>query len=128
MDVTSSQLASAFGACITAIEAEEARINSEKKVARAEIEKARSGFLQEQSEALAKVKDEWDQLERKKSAFEEEKERMRDVNERLSSIVKLNVGGSFFDTSRTTLTSQKDSMLEAMFSGRHNVDKDDTGR
>ena len=53
---------------------------------------------------------------------------MRDVNERLSSIVKLNVGGSFFDTSRTTLTSQKDSMLDAMFSGRHNVDKDDTGR
>ena len=127
-DMEVSQLASAFDACRTAIEAEEARIKSEKKVARAEIEEARSRFVQEQSEALAKVKDERGQLEREKSAFEEEKERVRDVNERLSSIVKLNVGGSFFDTSRTTLTSQKDSMLDAMFSGRHNVDKDDTGR
>jgi hypothetical protein len=47
-----------------------------------------------------------------------------------STIVKLNVGGTCFDVSRTTLMSQKDSMLEAMFSGRHNVvvDKDDSGR
>jgi hypothetical protein len=45
-----------------------------------------------------------------------------------STILKLNVGGMCFDVSRTTLTSQKDSMLEAMFSGRHNADKDDSGR
>ena len=78
-DMEVSQLASAFDACRTAIEAEEARIKSEKKVARAEIEEARSRFVQEQSEALAKVKDERDQLEREKSAFEEEKERVRDI-------------------------------------------------
>ncbi len=42
------------------------------------------------------------------------------------TIVKLNVGGMFFDVLRTTLTSQKDSMLEAMFS--EHVDKDDSGR
>jgi hypothetical protein len=46
-----------------------------------------------------------------------------------STIVKLNIGGMCFDVLRTTLTSQKDSMLEAMFSGcHHTVDKDDNGR
>ena len=37
----------------------------------------------------------------------------------IPSIVKLNVGGQYFTTSRQTLTSDPNSMLAAMFSGRH---------
>lgn len=112
----------------TALEAQEVRVKSETTAARAEVEEAWRKIVQEQSEALAQAKAERDEFEREKTAFAEEKARVQDVNERLSSIVKLNVGGTLFDTSRTTLTYQKGSMLEAMFSGRHKVDKDDCGR
>jgi small-conductance mechanosensitive channel len=112
----------------TALEAEEARVKLETTAARAEVEEAWRKMVQEQSEALEQAKAERDEFEREKSAFAEEKARVQDVNERLSSIVKLNVGGTCVDTSRTTLTSQKGSMLEAMFSGRHKVNKDDCGR
>lgn len=36
-----------------------------------------------------------------------------------SDVVRLNVGGTQFTTSRTTLTSVKGSMLDSMFSGRY---------
>ena len=41
--------------------------------------------------------------------------------------VKLNVGGSKFETTLTTLTRYPESMLGAMFSGRHEVPPDDEG-
>ena len=44
-----------------------------------------------------------------------------------SSNVKLNVGGSKFETTLSTLTRYPDSMLGAMFSGRHEVPPDDEG-
>ena len=44
-------------------------------------------------------------------------------------IVRLSVGGVHFETSIATLTrGEPDSMLAAMFSGRHNVTKDEDGR
>ena len=39
----------------------------------------------------------------------------------IPSIVKLNVGGQYFTTSLQTLTRDPNSMLGAMFSGRHEV-------
>jgi hypothetical protein len=44
------------------------------------------------------------------------------------SRVKLDVGGVHFTTSVTTLMTEPDSMLAAMFSGRHQLEKDDDGR
>lgn len=41
--------------------------------------------------------------------------------------VKLNVGGDKFETTLSTLTAQPDSMLAAMFSGRHKVPQDEDG-
>lgn len=43
-------------------------------------------------------------------------------------IVRLSVGGVHFETSMDTLCSDPNSMLAAMFSGRHNVSKDEDGR
>lgn len=45
-----------------------------------------------------------------------------------NAIVKLNVGGSPFETTLTTLTSSPDSMLAAMFSGRFTLPRDRDGR
>ena len=44
-----------------------------------------------------------------------------------SQRLKLNVGGSKFETTLSTLTRHPDSMLGAMFSGRHEVPQDDDG-
>jgi len=43
-------------------------------------------------------------------------------------IVRLSVGGVVFETSMETLCGDPNSMLAAMFSGRHNVTKDEEGR
>ena len=43
-------------------------------------------------------------------------------------IVRLSVGGVIFETSIDTLCADPNSMLAAMFSGRHNVIKDEEGR
>ena len=42
--------------------------------------------------------------------------------------MRLSVGGAHFETSIDTLTADSASMLAAMFSGRHNVLKDEDGR
>ena len=43
----------------------------------------------------------------------------QDVNLAAAKVIKLNVGGVLFITSRDTLMREKDTMLEVMFSGRH---------
>lgn len=54
-------------------------------------------------------------------AFQEKKKFVDDVNQELSDVVLLDVGGKQFTTSRNTLCSVEGSMLEAMFSGRHTL-------
>ena len=49
------------------------------------------------------------------------------LGSRISSIVKLNVGGIHFTTSLQTLTRDPNSMLAAMFSGRHEVETTEDG-
>lgn len=44
------------------------------------------------------------------------------------NVVNLNVGGYLFTTSLFTLTKYEDSMLAVMFSGRHDIVKDENGR
>lgn len=44
-----------------------------------------------------------------------------------SNQVKLNVGGTYFRTTISTLTACPDSMFSAMFSGRHELAKDEDG-
>lgn len=43
-------------------------------------------------------------------------------------IVRLSVGGALFETSIDTLCRDANSMLAAMFSGRHNATTDEDGR
>ena len=67
-------------------------------------------------------------LEQERAAFEAEKEAVAVTNQVLRSKVKLDVGGTIYHSSRTTLTSVPGSMLEAWFSGRHAVEEDEDGR
>jgi hypothetical protein len=64
--------------------------------------------------------------EREKKIIDQENF-IRDQQLKNSKIIKLNVGGKRFTTTLTTLTSDKDSMLAAMFSGRYSLEKDEEG-
>jgi hypothetical protein len=61
-----------------------------------------------------------------KTAWEEEKARLDRLHS-FEKIIKLNVGGTKFATSLATLKRCPDTMLAAMFSGRHEIPKDDEG-
>ena len=52
---------------------------------------------------------------------------MKEVNEIQENMIKLNVGGQYFTTSKTTLCAEKDSMLAIMFSGYHSLNKSEDG-
>lgn len=48
---------------------------------------------------------------------------MKKINDAVESAVILNVGGVYYATSRSTLCSDRNSMLAAMFSGLHKIEK-----
>ena len=58
--------------------------------------------------------------------WEEEKKRIATTHT-FDPMIKINVGGQLFTTTHTTLTRYPDTMLGAMFSGRHALVKDDNG-
>eukprot|EP00667_Euglena_gracilis_P015432 EG_transcript_16053 len=84
--------------------------------------------LQEEHRAMAKV------LEKEWKAVEAEKEQLAKMRRRVDTValdmahkVKLNVGGTPYETTIETLTCDQDSMLAAMFSGKFLVDLQSDG-
>lgn len=69
---------------------------------------------------------EMEQLEKEKSQWEEEKQRVAS-SQTFGSKIKLDVGGTRFTTTMTTLQRFPESMLGAMFSGRHALVLDEEG-
>eukprot|EP01116_Phalansterium_solitarium_P003870 TRINITY_DN146_c0_g1_i1.p1 TRINITY_DN146_c0_g1~~TRINITY_DN146_c0_g1_i1.p1 ORF type:complete len:379 (-),score=39.47 TRINITY_DN146_c0_g1_i1:263-1399(-) len=81
------------------------------------------------------LEEEWKRLEAEKKQLKEDRESleheiklMEEVHTMQKGQVKLDVGGHMFSTSVTTLTKEHGSMLAAMFSGRHEIVKNDEGR
>ena len=52
---------------------------------------------------------------------------MAELHDIQESRIKLDIGGQVFTTSRLTLTKEPNSMLAAMFSGRHSLVADSDG-
>ena len=75
------------------------------------------------SEARELLKKDLDNVRQEKSAFEELTRILSEVH--FSSTVKLNVGGKIYKTTLDTLRKDPDSMLCAMFSGRHELKPDE---
>lgn len=124
--------------CVTAIK--EAELGSVKQALRAKIDRYEEG--QTAAEATTRrLRDEAAALESEKKRFEEEKEafqeerhlfaeelvRMHTVNVIQETRIKLNIGGHTFVTSTFTLTKDPNSMLAAMFSGRHALKQEEDG-
>ena len=60
-------------------------------------------------------------------AFEDDKTEMKKVNQIQKDMISLNIGGNYYSTSKSTLFSQKSSMLATMFSGYHKLTKSEDG-
>jgi hypothetical protein len=66
-------------------------------------------------------------MEQDKRDWEEEKESIARTYHFADSEIDLNIGGQNFTTTLTTLTRFPDTMIGAMFSGRHDLKKNRSG-
>ncbi|XP_025097018.1 uncharacterized protein LOC112565650 isoform X2 [Pomacea canaliculata] len=113
--------------------------NSEERLAELKVRlcavEERDSLLREQEQQLAKerikfeeeCKKEREELARQWQQLRDEITRMEEMNRIQKGRIKLDVGGHVFTTSQLTLTRDSDSMLAAMFSGRHGVKKEEDG-
>jgi hypothetical protein len=88
----------------------------------------RLNLANEKEKLLTEAKTKLEEANKLEMKLAEEKNRVQDQNLRAAKKVLLDVGGVFYATSLTTLTSQTDSMLAGMFSGRFPFEKDENGR
>ena len=77
-------------------------------------------------EMKAKIRVEKKEWEEEKSQWEDEKEKVKKTKT-FEKIVTLNIGGTKYTTSLSTLTKYPDSMLGVMFSGRHALPQQEDG-
>ena len=99
--------------------ASERRIHEEKEI-QEEI------FRKERDSAMLEVEKKAKIVEEEKRDWEIEKTRVK-ATKTFEKIVILNVGGSKYTTTLSTLTKYQDSMLGAMFSGRHALVQQEDG-
>ena len=107
----------------------EAKLKQINKIQKGLEEKLKVVFQEEEH-----LKTEGKQLERERGEIEEEWEalqrevqRMSELNKIAETRIKLDIGGHVYATSILTLTKDPQSMLAAMFSGRHSVKKEEDG-
>eukprot|EP01006_Ploeotia_vitrea_P041300 TRINITY_DN66502_c6_g15_i2.p1 TRINITY_DN66502_c6_g15~~TRINITY_DN66502_c6_g15_i2.p1 ORF type:complete len:507 (+),score=24.93 TRINITY_DN66502_c6_g15_i2:21-1541(+) len=72
-----------------------------------------------------KLDEDKSQFHLEKQGFHKEKTHIQSFMSNQVNKVRINVGGSRFETTLTTLTSERGSMLEAMFSGRFPIESED---
>eukprot|EP01006_Ploeotia_vitrea_P001847 TRINITY_DN105784_c0_g1_i1.p1 TRINITY_DN105784_c0_g1~~TRINITY_DN105784_c0_g1_i1.p1 ORF type:complete len:629 (-),score=61.91 TRINITY_DN105784_c0_g1_i1:243-2129(-) len=71
-----------------------------------------------------KLEEERRQLHLEQQGLQNERDRMQSVHNSQMNKIRVNVGGHKFETSLATLTAERGSMLEAMFSGRFPTEYD----
>ena len=78
-------------------------------------------------EALENHRKESEDLKTQKEKFENELETMAAMHKIQETRIRLDIGGSMYTTSIQTLRRHEDSMLAAMFSGRHELQQEKDG-
>jgi hypothetical protein len=91
------------------------------------LEDERKQFEAYKSAQMGLLNTEREQLDTVAAMLEQEKEFVSHQQLVSGKKIKLDVGGKIFCTSIVTLTSQPNSMLSAMFSGRFSLAKDEDG-
>eukprot|EP00918_Siedleckia_nematoides_P063222 GHVU01137707.1.p1 GENE.GHVU01137707.1~~GHVU01137707.1.p1 ORF type:complete len:358 (+),score=66.64 GHVU01137707.1:787-1860(+) len=101
---------------------------AEREEARKVIKEDRDKFERERETIRRKLFVERERVHQEFARVHAEKEKILDTNIATETMVDLNVGGVIFETSRLTLVQQAGSYLEAVLSGRHQVNRDKQGR
>ncbi|CRH01655.1 kelch protein K13, putative [Plasmodium relictum] len=104
------------------------QIKKEKEEHRKRFDEERLQFLQEIDKIKLVLYLEKEKYYQEYKNFENEKKKVVDANIATETMIDINVGGVIFETSRHTLTQQKDSFIEKLLSGRHHVTRDKQGR
>lgn len=92
-----------------------------------QLDEERKQFEAYKSAQIELLNSEREQLDTVAAMLEQEKEFVAHQQLLSGKKIKLDVGGKIFCTSIATLTSQPNSMLSAMFSGRFSLAKDEDG-
>ncbi|KAK0048376.1 hypothetical protein Bpfe_022163 [Biomphalaria pfeifferi] len=92
-----------------------------------ELEALQTHLEEDRSKLVRQCKKEREEIARKWQELKDEISRMEEMHTMQKGRIRLDVGGSVFTTSRLTLTRDADSMLAAMFSGRHHVAQEADG-
>ena len=111
----------------TELEAKQEQLQKEKDQLQKEIQKEKDQLQDEIQKWKDQLQKEKDQLQKEKDQLQKEIQLMSEMNKIQDSCIKLNIGGHIYTTSTLTLTKDPQSMLAAMFSGRHSVKKEEDG-
>jgi actin-related protein len=104
------------------------QIQVEREEARKRLDEERSKRRSEWEEDNRKLLLERERFRQEQEGFAHEKKRIVEHNIATESMVELNIGGTNFQTSRSVLSQQPDSFLAGVVSGRHQVNRDKSGR
>mmetsp|Transcript_114601 Transcript_114601/g.286444 ORF Transcript_114601/g.286444 Transcript_114601/m.286444 type:complete len:573 (-) Transcript_114601:136-1854(-) len=95
---------------------------------RRRIAEERARMEQDGHHKRRSVAHEYEKFRQEYGLFEAERKRIVNPQIAAEATVHLNVGGTVFETSRSTLVQQPGSYLEALLSGRYQISRDRNGR
>lgn len=104
------------------------QVQSDIEEARQRISEERLRVDQEGSQRRRNVAHEYEKFRQEYGLFEADRQRLANPQLAAESTVDLNVGGTVFETTRSTLVQQSGSFLESLLSGRYQVSRDRYGR
>jgi len=104
------------------------QVQADVEEARRRINEERSRLQEETSQKRRTVAHEYEKFKQEYSLFEAERNRIVCPEIAAETTVELNVGGTIFQTARSTLVQQSGSFLELLLSGRPQISRDRCGR
>jgi len=104
------------------------QVQSDIEEARQRISEERLRVEQEGSQRRRSVAHEYEKFRQEYGLFEADRQRLANPQLAAESTVDLNVGGTIFETTRSTLVQQSGSFLESLLSGRYQISRDRYGR
>mmetsp|Transcript_54508 Transcript_54508/g.100853 ORF Transcript_54508/g.100853 Transcript_54508/m.100853 type:complete len:577 (-) Transcript_54508:72-1802(-) len=96
--------------------------------ARRRINEERSRAEQDHAHRRRTVAHDYEKFRQEYGLFEAERQRLVAPQLAAEATIDLNVGGTVFETARSTLVQQNGSFLSSLLSGRHQLSRDRSGR
>merc|ERR1719446_2039461 len=104
------------------------QVQADVEEARRRLNEEKARLEQESHAKRRTVAHEYEKFRQEYGLFEAERQRLVEPQLAAEATVDLNVGGTVFETSRSTLVQQSGSFLEAVLSGRHQISRDRSSR